>query len=71
MPVSFVKRKMEDSQKQIGLNCPGCGNHISTPLDQVLFANQLTCDACSLQFSPDKNSAEQLWQQVQQSNFAF
>ncbi len=62
---------MEDSKKQIGLNCPGCGNPISTSLDQVLFADQLTCDICAMQFSPDKNSAEQLWQQVQQGNFSF
>jgi DNA-directed RNA polymerase subunit RPC12/RpoP len=62
---------MEEIKKELGLNCPDCANHITTPLDQVLFSDQLICTTCSLQFSPDKNSAEQLWKQVQQNNFTF
>ena len=62
---------MENKLKQLGIHCPGCNSFIYIPLEQILFATELKCKACSLTFTPNKTSCEQLLKQLQETDFVF
>lgn len=62
---------MEKNLKQLGVNCPECKSFIHTPLEQLLFGDQFECASCSLKFTLNKASSQQVLQKLQAMNFIF